>query len=147
LLGQYPGADGVKTGTTDAAGECLVASASRDGHRLIAVVLGSTDRYADATALLDYGFANYTWLQLTLPPGDFSRARAADGSWVPLGVHDAPWIVLPRWQREHCRSFLYLRTPLPEPGSELSAGTQDFTLAGQWIYTQPVFVLAREAPP
>jgi len=56
LLGTYPGADGVKTGTTDAAGQCLVASATRQGRQLIAVVLGSCDRYADTRALLDYGF-------------------------------------------------------------------------------------------
>jgi len=46
--------DGVKTGTTDAAGECLVASATSGGHRVIAVVLGSEDRFGDARALLDY---------------------------------------------------------------------------------------------
>jgi hypothetical protein len=54
LLGIYRGADGVKTGTTTAAGECLVASATRGGHRLLAVVLGSTDRYGDAEKLFDY---------------------------------------------------------------------------------------------
>lgn len=59
LLGSYPGADGVKTGTTDAAGQCLVASATREGRQLIAVVLGSSDRYADARALLDYGFSGF----------------------------------------------------------------------------------------
>ena len=48
LLGILPGADGVKTGTTDRAGECLVASISRHGHRLIAVLLGSSERYIDA---------------------------------------------------------------------------------------------------
>ncbi|MBC7325053.1 MAG: D-alanyl-D-alanine carboxypeptidase, partial [Moorella sp. (in: Bacteria)] len=59
LLGTYPGADGVKTGTTDAAGQCLVASATREGRQLIAVVLGSDDRYRDTRALLDYGFENF----------------------------------------------------------------------------------------
>ncbi|CEP66821.1 Peptidase S11, D-alanyl-D-alanine carboxypeptidase A [Moorella glycerini] len=59
LLGSYPGADGVKTGTTNAAGQCLVASATRGGRQLIAVVLGSSDRYADARALLDYGFNGF----------------------------------------------------------------------------------------
>jgi D-alanyl-D-alanine carboxypeptidase (penicillin-binding protein 5/6) len=59
LLGSYPGADGVKTGTTNAAGQCLVASATREGRQLIAVVLGSSDRYADARALLDYGFNGF----------------------------------------------------------------------------------------
>jgi D-alanyl-D-alanine carboxypeptidase (penicillin-binding protein 5/6) len=56
LLWRYPGADGVKTGWTTAAGPCLVASARRYGIRLIAVVLDSPDMYGDTTRLLDYGF-------------------------------------------------------------------------------------------
>lgn len=56
LLGSYPGAIGVKTGSTREAGEALVAAAERGGARLIAVVLRSTDAAADATALLDRGF-------------------------------------------------------------------------------------------
>ncbi|MGI9952036.1 D-alanyl-D-alanine carboxypeptidase family protein [Moorellaceae bacterium AZ2] len=59
LLDAYPGADGVKTGTTDEAGHCLVASATREGRQLIAVVLRSWDRYDDARRLLDYGFASF----------------------------------------------------------------------------------------
>lgn len=59
LLWTFVGADGVKTGTTDAAGKCLVASATRDGRRLITVVLDSRDRWRDAAALLEYGFLNY----------------------------------------------------------------------------------------
>jgi D-alanyl-D-alanine carboxypeptidase (penicillin-binding protein 5/6) len=57
LLGAYPGAEGVKTGTTPQAGENLVGAATRFGHQAIVVVLGSSDRFADATALLDYAFA------------------------------------------------------------------------------------------
>lgn len=56
LLWRYAGADGVKTGYTRAAGRCLVASASRDGVRLIAVVLDSPDHYRDTIRLLNYGF-------------------------------------------------------------------------------------------
>jgi D-alanyl-D-alanine carboxypeptidase (penicillin-binding protein 5/6) len=59
LLWSYPGADGVKTGTTQAAGKCLVASATRDGRQLIAVVLKSHDRFGDSARLLDYGFQNF----------------------------------------------------------------------------------------
>ncbi len=59
MLWGYQGADGVKTGTTNAAGKCLVASATRNGHRLLAVVLHSPDRYQDASELLDYGFTHY----------------------------------------------------------------------------------------
>jgi D-alanyl-D-alanine carboxypeptidase (penicillin-binding protein 5/6) len=57
LLTDYPGADGIKTGWTTEASHCLVASATRHGIRLIAVVLGSPDSYADAKRLLDYGFS------------------------------------------------------------------------------------------
>jgi D-alanyl-D-alanine carboxypeptidase len=56
LLGTYEGANGVKTGWTTQAGHCLVASAERNGIRLLAVVLGAEDAYADMRRLLDYGF-------------------------------------------------------------------------------------------
>ena len=56
LLTTYRGADGVKTGWTTKARHCLVASAHRSGTRLIAVVLGSPDAYADARRLLNFGF-------------------------------------------------------------------------------------------
>jgi serine-type D-Ala-D-Ala carboxypeptidase (penicillin-binding protein 5/6) len=56
LLTSYPGANGVKTGYTHKAGPCLVASATRGGVSLIAVVLDSPDMYTDAKRLLDFGF-------------------------------------------------------------------------------------------
>ena len=55
----YEGVTGLKTGTTDEAGYCLAASATRDGHTTIAVVLGATDengRWEDARGLLDLSF-------------------------------------------------------------------------------------------
>jgi D-alanyl-D-alanine carboxypeptidase (penicillin-binding protein 5/6) len=58
LLSAYPGANGVKTGYTHKSGPCLVASATRNGVSLIAVVLDSPDMYGDAKRLLDYGFAS-----------------------------------------------------------------------------------------
>jgi D-alanyl-D-alanine carboxypeptidase len=57
LLHQYSGANGVKTGYTHEAGWCLVASATRHGKRLIAVVLDSPNMDADARRLLNLGFA------------------------------------------------------------------------------------------
>ena len=57
LLHQYTGANGVKTGYTHESGWCLVASATRHGRRLIAVVLDSPDMYADARQLLNLGFS------------------------------------------------------------------------------------------
>ncbi len=62
LIRSYDGATGLKTGSTDAAGYCLSATAERGGMELIAVVLKnrtSDERNADARALLDYGFASY----------------------------------------------------------------------------------------
>lgn len=64
LLASYPGADGVKIGWTDAAGWTFVGSAVRAGHRLVVAVLDTQNRDADATALLDWGFANYQWIGL-----------------------------------------------------------------------------------
>jgi D-alanyl-D-alanine carboxypeptidase len=61
LLGAYPGADGVKTGTTDAAGHAIVASASRDGHRVFVVLLHSDDLLGDCSALFDWAFDTFTW--------------------------------------------------------------------------------------
>ena len=63
LLKTYDGITGLKTGTTSKAGSCITATAERDGMSLIAVVLGSSsgkERFTDAAALLNYGFANYT---------------------------------------------------------------------------------------
>jgi D-alanyl-D-alanine carboxypeptidase len=71
LIGRYPGADGFKTGFICASGYNLVASATRDGRRLIAVVLGAssgTMRAVRAAQLLDRGFANngLAWLRPSL---------------------------------------------------------------------------------
>ncbi len=57
MLTRYEGADGIKTGWTDEGGLCLVTSATRDGRRLISVVLNAPRWYVDSAALLDYGFA------------------------------------------------------------------------------------------
>ena len=57
LLREYPGAIGVKTGTTNEAGQCLIAVAEKAGKRVAVVVLKSRNRFYDATVLLDYAFA------------------------------------------------------------------------------------------
>lgn len=62
LVRFYQGATGLKTGSTSVAGFCISATAKRDGMDLISVVMGaptSKERFADATKMLDYGFANY----------------------------------------------------------------------------------------
>lgn len=62
LIRFYSGANGLKTGSTSVAGCCISAAAKRDGMQLIAVVLDaptSKERFAAASNLLNYGFANY----------------------------------------------------------------------------------------
>lgn len=63
LVRFYRGATGLKTGSTAKAGFCVSATATRDGMTLICVIMGASTRdirNASATALLDYGFANFT---------------------------------------------------------------------------------------
>jgi D-alanyl-D-alanine carboxypeptidase len=67
LLRSYEGADGMKTGFVCASGFNIVASATRDGHRLVAVVLGgrtSGARNVRAAELLDHGFRRFRWKSL-----------------------------------------------------------------------------------
>src|SRR4029078_11876725 len=61
LLWTYPGADGVKIGWTERAGWTFVASATRDGHRLIVALLDTADRDADAASLFDWGWSAHRW--------------------------------------------------------------------------------------
>ena len=69
LIRFYEGATGLKTGSTDSALYCLSGTAERDGMELIAVIMKaptSTQRFNDATALLNYGFSTYT-LETVVP--------------------------------------------------------------------------------
>lgn len=83
LLWNYPLADGVKTGTTNAAGKCLVASASKDGRRLICVVLNAPDRFGDAQRLLQWGF-DYTGIIEIGKKGDVAGNFPISDTEIPL---------------------------------------------------------------
>ncbi|MFB3882352.1 MAG: D-alanyl-D-alanine carboxypeptidase family protein [Armatimonadota bacterium] len=79
LLWRSSYVDGVKTGFVKESGHCLIASGSQDGWRLIAVVLDSPDMYADAQALLKYGFTAYG-RRVYAKAGDIvGRARVSGG--------------------------------------------------------------------
>jgi len=99
LLGTYEGADGVKTGWTNKAGYCVVASATRDQIGLVAVVLGTKDeneRFKEARALLDWGFEHYRTVEVAsaettaahIPVTDYLdrtvAAVVADDATVPV---------------------------------------------------------------
>ncbi len=102
LLWLYEGCDGVKTGYTQPAGNCLIASAVRDGWRLIAVVLKSPDHYGDAIRLLNFGFQNFIRirvaeagtpvLRIPIPDGDgdgFLTALASEPTEMVISRSDA----------------------------------------------------------
>ena len=83
LVRFYQGCTGLKTGTTSGAGACLSATAERDGLELVAVVMGagnSNDRFNGARKLLDYGFANYTFVTVTAPPEDLHEISISGGT-------------------------------------------------------------------
>lgn len=61
LLGKN-GVKGVKTGTTDGAGQVLVSLVEQNGHTIIIVVMGSEDRYEDTLTIIDQIFADYVWV-------------------------------------------------------------------------------------
>ena len=62
LLGQVEGISGIKTGQTEGSLEVLITQTTRDGHTIITVVLGSTDRFADSINLIEWTFANHQWI-------------------------------------------------------------------------------------
>jgi serine-type D-Ala-D-Ala carboxypeptidase (penicillin-binding protein 5/6) len=84
LLWLYPGAMGVKTGFTAAAGFCIVAAAERDGLRLVSVVLGSPDEaFSDGAALLSYGFEAFERRDV-LVDGEEAGELRVEGQPVPV---------------------------------------------------------------
>ena len=152
LLRRYDGITGLKTGTTGGAGVCISASASRDGLDLIAVVLGSNssaERFEAATALLDYGFANYE----AAPLPDLSQrplrlavegGAAAD---VPLDYSALPGrLLVPRGGAEGLAAAVELPGSCTAPlrmGEEV--GTVAITSGGQTVGRWPVRAAA-DAP-
>jgi D-alanyl-D-alanine carboxypeptidase (penicillin-binding protein 5/6) len=74
LLGKYPGVIGIKTGWTDAAGECLLFEATHDKRTLIGVVLHSAPTktgatFSDATKMLNWGFGLKQAITVPRPAG------------------------------------------------------------------------------
>jgi len=86
LLGSYGGADGIKTGTANASGKCLAASATRGDNAYIAVVLNSGNRVGDSIRLLDYAF-NQTRKEKILDknePFKYLKINGAEKSELPI---------------------------------------------------------------
>jgi len=99
LLGTYDGVNGVKTGTTDEAGECLVASVTRDGRTTLLVELGSTDRFGDARKLLDYAAEAFVWHNTDLPVSALAWVTGHDDRYYRLRSESTSDIFVPAWQQ------------------------------------------------
>lgn len=95
LLWNYEGADGVKTGYTSTAGRTLVASATKNGRRLIAVVLKSNDLWNDASKLLDYGFENFQNVSLINKHKNITNTKIKYGDDVDLITSEDLYVTVP----------------------------------------------------
>ncbi|WP_236838488.1 D-alanyl-D-alanine carboxypeptidase family protein [Caldalkalibacillus salinus] len=77
LLRMYPYADGVKTGYTQRAGRTLVSSATKDGHRLVAVTLNASDDWNDHMRMFEYGFEVYDSVPLAIKGEEIEHRELA----------------------------------------------------------------------
>ena len=144
LLWWDPSVDGLKTGHTEQAGYCLVASAKRGDMRLISVVMGAPtdhDRAADNQQLLNYGFrffktttvynANQT---VTQAPSYFGQNKM-----VSLGLSQDLVLTLPVGQAENLKANLTLPKIISAPISKgQRLGTMTLMLNNQVIATRPL---------
>jgi len=101
LLWRDETVDGMKTGHTEAAGYCLVASARRDNMRLITIVLGTASektRLAESERLLNYGFRFFRTERIYTAGEAVTDARIWMGQQdtIALGVGEDLWLTLPR---------------------------------------------------
>ena len=136
LLRTYDGITGLKTGTTGDAGSCISATAERNGLSLIAVVLGAgsgTERFRDAAALLDYGFANFESAELKL--SDELYPVTVDGgmeSTVDIVCRDIGYITIPKGQSDKVERTLNISESIPAPVEKgAKVGTLRFSMDGE----------------
>ena len=148
LLWKDPNVDGMKTGHTDSAGYCLVATSRRDGRRVLSVVLGTTSasvREAESAKLLNYG------LQFYDTPRVYSRNQAIQSLkvWkgaaeeVKIGFDRDLFLSVPKGQAGNIKATLTTLQPLMAPVSSGQAvGKVRLELNGKPLGEYPVVALA-----
>lgn len=147
LLWRYQYADGLKTGHTNEAGYCLVASAKKDGMRLISVVLGEPNdmaRTEDSMRLLTYGFRFFETHKLYSANAIVVEPRVWQGSkiQIPLGVPEDMYITVPTGQYKKLQATLTLANPLRAPIKKGGTyGSLNITLNNQVIASKPLIAL------
>jgi D-alanyl-D-alanine carboxypeptidase (penicillin-binding protein 5/6) len=139
--------DGLKTGHTEEAGYCLVASAKREGMRLISVVLGTKSEEAraqESQKLLAYAFRYYRTHKLYGADEVLSSAQVWGGQTdqVKLGLKEALAVTIPRGQAEALQATMDVDQVINAPvvkGQEY--GVVRVTLEGQEVTTVPLVAL------
>lgn len=147
LLFRDRNVDGLKTGWTDAAGYCLVASAERDGMRLISVVMGteSTEaRAIETQKLFTYGFRYFETHQLYSEGQVLANVPVWSGkeSALDLGVTEDVFVTIPRGQGENLTAALDVEEAVTAPleNGQLM-GVVNVTLDSDLIYRGDVIAM------
>jgi serine-type D-Ala-D-Ala carboxypeptidase (penicillin-binding protein 5/6) len=147
MLWLYPGASGVKTGYTAAAGYCLMATARRGDRQLAVVVLGGRDEvFSDAAALLNHGFAAYE-LSAIVDEGESLGSVHVRGGEVPVVAgRGLQALVGVRESGEIDRILRVSRDAAYPPPTGSVVGTLRLTLAGESLGRVPILVGDLEPP-
>lgn len=147
LLWRDPTVDGIKTGHTEEAGYCLVASAARKSMRLISVVMGApTDaaRNDDNAKLLTFGFRFYEDRKLASANSSLTQARIWMGEKkeIPAGLMKDYYVTLPANQSRHIKTKIMMNEGVKAPVTKgQSIGTLNVMLNGETIDSTPLVAL------
>jgi D-alanyl-D-alanine carboxypeptidase (penicillin-binding protein 5/6) len=152
LLAEDPTVDGLKTGYTQEAGYCLVASAERRGMRLISVVLGASSTRArknETRSLLNYGFRFFETSELFEANQELDKPRIWKGQvdYVAVGILEETVVTLPRGKKKHLATNIELNQDIEAPvavGDQL--GTVTMSLDGETVFRGPVVALQAVEP-
>ncbi len=147
LLSRDETVDGVKTGFTDDAGYCLVASAVRENMRLISVVMGTSSANARANEnqnLLNYGFRFFEGHKLYEANKPLTEVRVWKGNTqnVPLGLAHDLNVTIPRRHYSDLKAELTVDKKVTAPVTEgMKLGTVKVSLKGDTIATADLVAL------
>lgn len=149
LLFRDPFVDGLKTGHTESAGYCLIATARREQRRLLAVVTGTaseTARAIEAQKLLNYGFQYFDTVRLYpggAPVAEIPVWKGAEKR-LKAGFPSDFYVSIPRGQSQLLQARLESMQPLIAPISEQQqVGVLRLSFDGKPYGEYPVFALER----
>jgi D-alanyl-D-alanine carboxypeptidase (penicillin-binding protein 5/6) len=148
LLWIDPNVDGVKTGHTEGAGWCLIASAKRGQRRLLAVVLGAASdaaRVSEAQKLLNWGFQAFDTVQLYAAGQSVANLRVWKGaaSEVAAGVAGETYLTLPKGKADKLAVTMAATEPLLAPVAKgQRVGTLRVAFDGKALAEFPLVALA-----